>query len=442
VFSSLQYSYVGNVGGVSTDTSLVYSETINGTVNSYRYDGLNRLIEWDNPSRTCYSFDGDSDLVGSSNCQGTVLSSHSYNAANQLADPGYAYDQNGNLTSRPDAAGNTRFTYNAQNQTTSINPDQQGAQSLAYLGHGQSKPTQIGNAPPGGSAPTLENNQLGISSQAAAVQSGGSPSVTYYTRDTDGGLLGERTPAGNYYYIEDANGSIVAITDSSGNVSNTYAYDPWGNATGSTSCGYPCVPANNSFGFDEGFQSQGGLYHFGDRYYDPVTGSWTQPDPAGGGYGFAGGDPVNQTDPSGDVAAPHCPRHTRRCHKQNYNVKAHRTGSRASAADVSVCGAGQTNATTAASDIWVEIATACPFLITRASANVMVDGGPGYVASGIEDDGGLIAYMNSVTPVQSGWHTVQACLSIHGADDTGYWYASGCSPLISIYDPPLISINF
>jgi RHS repeat-associated protein len=45
-----------------------------------------------------------------------------------------------------------------------------------------------------------------------------------------------------------------------------------------------------------------GLYHFGERYYEPTTGRWTQPDPAGGltEFAFAGDDPMNDFDPSGD----------------------------------------------------------------------------------------------------------------------------------------------
>jgi RHS repeat-associated protein len=99
----------------------------------------------------------------------------------------------------------------------------------------------------------------------------------------------------------DGNGSIVGVTNRTGKVTSTYSYDPWGTCT-SSSC-----PPTNSFGFDGGFLSQSGLYHFGERYYDPNTGSWTQPDPAGPSgdptltdpYVFAGDDPVNSVDPSG-----------------------------------------------------------------------------------------------------------------------------------------------
>ena len=50
------------------------------------------------------------------------------------------------------------------------------------------------------------------------------------------------------------------------------------------------------------------LYHYGQRYYDPTTGRWTQTDPLdqiadftqANRYTFAGDDPINLTDPSGE----------------------------------------------------------------------------------------------------------------------------------------------
>jgi uncharacterized protein RhaS with RHS repeats len=46
----------------------------------------------------------------------------------------------------------------------------------------------------------------------------------------------------------------------------------------------------------------------GARVYDPYTGTFTQPDPVQGGganaYGYTDGDPVNETDLSGDCVGP------------------------------------------------------------------------------------------------------------------------------------------
>ena len=56
--------------------------------------------------------------------------------------------------------------------------------------------------------------------------------------------------------------------------------------------------------------SSTGLYKFGTRYYDPTHGRWTQQDPVEGSLGdlnaanrytYAGDDPVNEVDPSGEI---------------------------------------------------------------------------------------------------------------------------------------------
>ena len=57
-------------------------------------------------------------------------------------------------------------------------------------------------------------------------------------------------------------------------------------------------------GLVDGKRDQSGLMYMRNRYYDPTTGRFTQEDPLGlaGGmnlYGFAGGDPVNFSDPFG-----------------------------------------------------------------------------------------------------------------------------------------------
>jgi RHS repeat-associated protein len=57
-------------------------------------------------------------------------------------------------------------------------------------------------------------------------------------------------------------------------------------------------------GLVDGMRDASGQMYMRNRYYDPVTGQFTQPDPIGlaGGlnsYGFAAGDPVSCSDPYG-----------------------------------------------------------------------------------------------------------------------------------------------
>jgi RHS repeat-associated protein len=118
-------------------------------------------------------------------------------------------------------------------------------------------------------------------------------------------LNSERTPDGKiYYYLFDIHGSIVGMTDSSGNDVNRYGYDPFGNyASQVTQSGL-----SNPWGYAGGyFDGATGLIKFGIRYYDPLFGRWTQATPIGGSlqevtkanpYVYADDNPMNETDAS------------------------------------------------------------------------------------------------------------------------------------------------
>jgi RHS repeat-associated protein len=188
-----------------------------------------------------------------------------------------SYDGNGNLLgSSPTGASST---YNPKNQTTKI-----GSDSFTYSGAGQKDLVQI-------NADTAVYTGLGLS----AYTDGGTTS--HYVRCSCGLLNDERTPDGKkYYYLFDGLGSIVGMTDSTGSEVNRYDYDPYGvmlhqqEQSGFT----------NLFKFAGGqYRSSTGLYKFGQRYYNPNLGRWTQLDPAGTGYVYAGDNPVNAVDPSG-----------------------------------------------------------------------------------------------------------------------------------------------
>lgn len=128
-------------------------------------------------------------------------------------------------------------------------------------------------------------------------------STTTYIRDNQGTLISERTPSGTYYYLFDGLGSTVALTDSTGVVKNTYAYDPYGQVTASSGS----VANPYRFGGAYGaYTDSSGLLKIGQRYYDPSLGRWTQQNLVAGTlfnpmtlnrYVYAACNPVNPIDP-------------------------------------------------------------------------------------------------------------------------------------------------
>ena len=160
----------------------------------------------------------------------------------------------------------------------------------------------------------VRQQPVGVSSQASE---GGDRWA--FSRDSRGALQGQRklTDDGvgeRYYYLTDAQGSVIAVTDEDGDVKARYGYDPFGVTRGSEEEGVRS-PWRWQGQYLDG---QTGLYKMGERYYAPtqagdVAGEvtlynrWTQVDPLNqfqdprqnNRYLYAGQDPVNFADPSG-----------------------------------------------------------------------------------------------------------------------------------------------
>lgn len=79
----------------------------------------------------------------------------------------------------------------------------------------------------------------------------------------------------------DANGNIIAWSDGIGTLVQRRDYDPFGNAVLVENLGTPEVIAKlPTHGFSTKPQdAETGLYYYGYRYYDPVTGRWPSRDP-------------------------------------------------------------------------------------------------------------------------------------------------------------------
>ena len=81
----------------------------------------------------------------------------------------------------------------------------------------------------------------------------------------------------------------------------TYSYDPFGSHA--TATGVNGLLPANPWRWMGGYLDATGLYHFGERYYEPGMGRFLQVDPIAGGsanaYGYCSGDPMNCSDLSG-----------------------------------------------------------------------------------------------------------------------------------------------
>lgn len=102
------------------------------------------------------------------------------------------------------------------------------------------------------------------------------------------------------YYHTNHQGSVIATTDSSGNVIQRLSYDEYGNlSSGSSTTGQAFRYTGRRYDLETG------LYYYRARYYSPQLGRFLQADPVGykddfNLYSYVYNDALNRTDPSGE----------------------------------------------------------------------------------------------------------------------------------------------
>jgi RHS repeat-associated protein len=291
------YTYVAPNGNKTLTRYSVKDKA--GAVTNYRYDAVGRLTKacptipcGTGPANFQYAYDDNGNL--SSKTIGSITTSYSYNAANEVTSGGgitYGYDNDGNLTS---SSQGLAASYSEKNQTMSVTAPGGSALGMSYQDATQDRRVTLGDQ-------RLAYNQLGLNGQGP---NNGNPHATYWVRDNDGVLVSEHDAATNkdYYYVFDALHSVAAVTDPTGAASATYKYEPYGKQTVTGT-------VFNPWGFASGYHDPGtGLVKFGMRYYTPDLGRWTQRDPVFGQlanptslnpYAYSLCDSVNRSDPTG-----------------------------------------------------------------------------------------------------------------------------------------------
>jgi RHS repeat-associated protein len=311
--TKFSYAYTPDTalcGGTNMDTGLRWSTTDkNNSTAKYCYDALNRLTKASNHNGSTYDYTLDPNGNITKVVQGASTTSFGYDAANRLcwriassqASAGCTPTPAGATTYTNDATGNLTASsagfagsYNSKGQPSSMTGLAGGtATAFGYAGASPFERFTAGAA-------TYTNNALGVGAETSAG------ATTYYRRDNEGALVSERLgSAGNptYYYAFDGLGSVAGLTDSTGAMPTTYSYDPYG----ATTNGGSSPNTFNPWKYASSYLDSTGFYKMGMRYYSPSLMRWTQPDPQeqptdptqAMRFGYAGGDPMNNTDPNG-----------------------------------------------------------------------------------------------------------------------------------------------
>jgi RHS repeat-associated protein len=215
-----------------------------------------------------------------------AITSATYNAANRLTKWGatnITYDLNGNLTND----GSKTYTWNARNQLSALSGGAVASFQYEGLGRRVSK--------------TVAGTQTGFLYDGLnPVQelTGTTPKANMVTGLGIDEMLSRTTSTGARYFLSDALGSTLALTDAAGTTQTSYTYEPYGKAT-------TIGAANdNSFQYTGRENDNTGLNYYRARYYNATLHRFVSEDPIGlaGGvntYAYVDGDPLSFTDPYG-----------------------------------------------------------------------------------------------------------------------------------------------
>ncbi|MEU0179502.1 RHS repeat-associated core domain-containing protein, partial [Streptomyces massasporeus] len=222
------------------------------------------------PGGTTYTYDDASELNGKNG-----------------STTGWSYDKLGNETAGASTTARTNETWTDHSQLSAITA---GGKSydLVHAGTDNSERTKLGST-------WFHHTALGLASTTTnGVDTG-------FIREPAGTLNSMTTGGKSYYYLTDATGNVLGLADDTGKRTHTYSYGPTGLPRGTTT---EAAPQPHRYAGT--YLDPTGLYKMGHRYYDPSLGRFTQPDPSGqetNPYLYAGGDPINNTDPSGLAGA-------------------------------------------------------------------------------------------------------------------------------------------
>jgi RHS repeat-associated protein len=267
---------------------------------SYSYDALYRLtgetIAADPNGAngtTAYTYDPVGNRLSRNSTLASVPSTTSAFDANDRLQAN-TYDANGNTIN---AGGNT-YVYDFENHLKQANS---GAVSIVYDGNGNRVAATAGGVTTTFLVDTV--NPTGYPQVLEEVGSSGVQRVYTYgvTRVSQSQLVNGAWAS--IFYGYDGQNSVRYLTDSTGAVTDRYAYDAFGNqlvSVGST----PNVYRYTAEPYDAALQ----LTYLRARYLDPSSGRfWTMDSLEGNAsdppslhkYLYAYGDPVDHADPSG-----------------------------------------------------------------------------------------------------------------------------------------------
>ena len=297
--------------GAGTDRNKLQWERNNltGQSTAYSYDGAGRLLSAAQSGGTgantyTYTYDQRGNRL-TATVTGANPSSQTltFNAANEIITAGYVYDGAGNLSADPSGT----YEYNGFDQMKKVH---HGTSTYTYTYAGSSQTEVVSQDSDAGAARLRygRTNQQGLPVIESVVVPGAA--VTAYVENdpvTGQPLLLRDTSSTEALYVYSGTGSPIALIVGTGSVAVATSFDPYGTVAVSSGSTTP-TGNSNPYVFKGGIRDRAtGWIHYGNRWYNPVVGQWTQQDTLdtpldpnnANRYAYSGDDPVNNADPTG-----------------------------------------------------------------------------------------------------------------------------------------------
>jgi RHS repeat-associated protein len=202
----------------------------------------------------------------------TAYVPNNLNQYTQYSGTALGYDLAGNLTSWTAPEGNSQtYTYDVENllRTVALNGSTTPSVTYDYDALGRRFSKNVSGV--------VTQYLLDGDEEIAEYDGSGNLLRRYVTGPaTDDRIAQVDSSDNKTYFHVDHHGSVLAMTDPTGAITQQMSYDEYGNlSSGSVTTGQPFRYTGRRF------DPETGLYYYRARYYSPVLGRFLQTDPAG-----------------------------------------------------------------------------------------------------------------------------------------------------------------
>jgi len=272
----------------------------NGVASSFSYDAVGRLSRLLHSSAQgqiedhIYGYNADDEISSISSlssshllpAEKSIAAADAANRVTQTAVTTFAFDDEGQTTSKTDAQGGSSYQWDARGRL--IRATLPSGQTVNYsydaLGRLSSR-----------AASGVVTSFVYDGADVVLDRASDGSAIDYLNgAGVDDKLRQVRSGSGPLYFLQDHLGSTGALVDSNAAVVERVQYEPFGSSTSS---------ALTRYGFTGREHDQAtGLIYMRARWYDPKQGRFITQDPIGFGggdtnlYAYVGNDPVNLTD--------------------------------------------------------------------------------------------------------------------------------------------------